>query len=154
MRELIVHVGRDFDCRPWLLLGLLLSLAHAVAADEHGLRLGKAVYKKANCVGCHKWHGGGGGGYLSGTATLNTDGNIAIAVGPGGKHTSTASAAPNGSDASIAGIASTIGGGGGGGGGAGANSEAGAEVSSATASSERRMLGSRFSAWNPFESQP
>lgn len=63
MRELIVHVGRDFDCRLWLLLALLLSLAHAVAADEHGLRLGKAVYKKANCVGCHKWHGGGGGGY-------------------------------------------------------------------------------------------
>jgi hypothetical protein len=21
------------------------------------------VYEKANCVGCHKWHGGGGGGY-------------------------------------------------------------------------------------------
>jgi mono/diheme cytochrome c family protein len=24
---------------------------------------GKKVYKKANCVGCHKWHGDGGGGY-------------------------------------------------------------------------------------------
>ena len=24
---------------------------------------GKAVYKRANCVGCHKWHGNGGGGY-------------------------------------------------------------------------------------------
>lgn len=24
---------------------------------------GKAVYKKANCIGCHKWHGDGGGGY-------------------------------------------------------------------------------------------
>ena len=24
---------------------------------------GKRVYQKANCVGCHKWHGGGGGGY-------------------------------------------------------------------------------------------
>ncbi len=27
------------------------------------LALGKKVYKKANCIGCHKWHGGGGGGY-------------------------------------------------------------------------------------------
>ena len=24
---------------------------------------GKAVFKRANCVGCHKWHGNGGGGY-------------------------------------------------------------------------------------------
>ncbi|MCE2509390.1 MAG: cytochrome c [Alphaproteobacteria bacterium] len=24
---------------------------------------GKEVYKKANCAGCHKWHGGGGGSY-------------------------------------------------------------------------------------------
>ena len=24
---------------------------------------GKRVYQRANCVGCHKWHGGGGGGY-------------------------------------------------------------------------------------------
>ena len=24
---------------------------------------GKAVFSKANCVGCHKWHGDGGGGY-------------------------------------------------------------------------------------------
>lgn len=24
---------------------------------------GKRVFVKANCIGCHKWHGGGGGGY-------------------------------------------------------------------------------------------
>jgi mono/diheme cytochrome c family protein len=24
---------------------------------------GQRLYEKANCVGCHKWHGGGGGGY-------------------------------------------------------------------------------------------
>jgi len=23
---------------------------------------GKAVFKRANCFGCHKWHGNGGGG--------------------------------------------------------------------------------------------
>jgi len=27
------------------------------------LARGKHVYKKANCIGCHKWHGGGGGSY-------------------------------------------------------------------------------------------
>jgi hypothetical protein len=51
-------------------LAALLFLAGAVlmapvpgqgaheTADE-----GKAVYKRANCMGCHKWHGNGGGGY-------------------------------------------------------------------------------------------
>lgn len=40
-----------------------------VMADEsshgssHGNDPGQALYKRANCVGCHKWHGAGGGGY-------------------------------------------------------------------------------------------
>jgi mono/diheme cytochrome c family protein len=33
----------------------------ATAADPTDA--GKAVFKKANCMGCHKWHGNGGGGY-------------------------------------------------------------------------------------------
>ena len=41
-----------------LLAGLLATGAGAQAPD-----LGRRVYEKANCVGCHKWHGGGGGGY-------------------------------------------------------------------------------------------
>jgi mono/diheme cytochrome c family protein len=35
--------------------------AQAPAADP--TNAGKAVFSKANCVGCHKWHGNGGGGY-------------------------------------------------------------------------------------------
>jgi mono/diheme cytochrome c family protein len=31
------------------------------SADPTGA--GKAVFKRANCFGCHKWHGNGGGGY-------------------------------------------------------------------------------------------
>ena len=30
---------------------------HGVAAE------GKRIFQRANCVGCHKWHGAGGGGY-------------------------------------------------------------------------------------------
>jgi mono/diheme cytochrome c family protein len=43
-----------------LLVGLSMTSgpAHAQAPE-----LGRRVYEKANCVGCHKWHGGGGGGY-------------------------------------------------------------------------------------------
>jgi len=37
------------------------ALAEGGASSD--LDRGKQVYKKANCVGCHKWHGGGGGGY-------------------------------------------------------------------------------------------
>jgi mono/diheme cytochrome c family protein len=40
---------------------LLLCAGGARSATD--LELGKRVYEKANCVGCHKWHGGGGGGY-------------------------------------------------------------------------------------------
>jgi mono/diheme cytochrome c family protein len=39
-----------------------VSMAPAPAAAQD-LELGKEVYEKANCVGCHKWHGDGGGGY-------------------------------------------------------------------------------------------
>lgn len=42
---------------------LLLICSSLSAAPSLSKRDGKAVYKKANCVGCHKWHGGGGGGY-------------------------------------------------------------------------------------------
>ncbi len=37
---------------------------HAQGASPQGQSAeGKRVYQKANCIGCHKWHGGGGGGY-------------------------------------------------------------------------------------------
>ncbi len=51
--------------RGWRLPGLLLLAltASGAAADAADLALGQRVYKKANCVGCHKWHGDGGGGY-------------------------------------------------------------------------------------------
>ena len=48
-----------------LLLGLagLWGSSITPAAAQDDLALGKQVYEKANCVGCHKWHGDGGGGY-------------------------------------------------------------------------------------------
>jgi mono/diheme cytochrome c family protein len=50
-----------------MLVGLASLWASAIMpanpATAQDLELGKQVYEKANCVGCHKWHGGGGGGY-------------------------------------------------------------------------------------------
>jgi mono/diheme cytochrome c family protein len=45
-----------------LAVGATITGARSVAAAPDAT-LGKQVYEKANCVGCHKWHGGGGGGY-------------------------------------------------------------------------------------------
>lgn len=45
-----------------LALATASSLAWAEGAPD-ATAAGKAIYKRANCVGCHKWHGNGGGGY-------------------------------------------------------------------------------------------
>jgi len=39
------------------------GIALAAAGAEARSADGKRVYIDANCVGCHKWHGQGGGGY-------------------------------------------------------------------------------------------
>jgi mono/diheme cytochrome c family protein len=53
--------------KPALALVLLLisiSFAFAQSATSPDpTDTGKAVFKRANCFGCHKWHGNGGGGY-------------------------------------------------------------------------------------------
>lgn len=63
------HVGASNGGRPWgpAVIGLAGAVALAVAAitdvAAQDLAAGQRVYEKANCVGCHRWHGGGGGGY-------------------------------------------------------------------------------------------
>ena len=43
---------------------LLSTIAVAQDAAVHAsAEQGKHVFRKANCFGCHKWHGDGGGGY-------------------------------------------------------------------------------------------
>jgi mono/diheme cytochrome c family protein len=47
-------------------VALTLSMtgaARSQAAAADPTDAGKAVFKRANCMGCHKWHGNGGGGY-------------------------------------------------------------------------------------------
>ena len=47
-----------------LVLGVLPYVGlHAQGAPQGPTAEGKRIYQRANCVGCHKWHGGGGGGY-------------------------------------------------------------------------------------------
>jgi mono/diheme cytochrome c family protein len=49
-----------------LVLAVIATLATAApvaAQSADPTDAGKAVFKRANCFGCHKWHGNGGGGY-------------------------------------------------------------------------------------------
>jgi Cytochrome C oxidase, cbb3-type, subunit III len=45
-----------------LLAALCPLAAHSQSAADP-TDAGKAIFKRANCMGCHKWHGNGGGGY-------------------------------------------------------------------------------------------
>jgi len=40
-----------------------IRILAAQPAAQDRTDVGKQVFKSANCVGCHKWHGNGGGGY-------------------------------------------------------------------------------------------
>jgi mono/diheme cytochrome c family protein len=42
---------------------VFVLLAGTSNTAGNGVETGQAIYKRANCVGCHKWHGDGGGGY-------------------------------------------------------------------------------------------
>jgi mono/diheme cytochrome c family protein len=56
MRAIAVSIG--FALAACFIGGTALAQATPDPTDA-----GKAVYKRANCMGCHKWHGNGGGGY-------------------------------------------------------------------------------------------
>jgi mono/diheme cytochrome c family protein len=44
-------------------LAFAATTANVAAQSADPTDAGKAVFKRANCFGCHKWHGNGGGGY-------------------------------------------------------------------------------------------
>lgn len=47
------------------IVGSFIALAPAAqaAGPADPTDAGKAIFRRANCFGCHKWHGNGGGGY-------------------------------------------------------------------------------------------
>jgi mono/diheme cytochrome c family protein len=44
-------------------IATVATTAPVTAQSADPTDAGKAVFKRANCFGCHKWHGNGGGGY-------------------------------------------------------------------------------------------
>ncbi len=55
-------------------LARLIVKKEKKSADTDAFLAGRKVYRKANCVGCHKWHGSGGGGYGGAALSLRTTG--------------------------------------------------------------------------------
>jgi mono/diheme cytochrome c family protein len=44
-------------------IAMVATTARVPAQSTDPTDAGKAVFRRANCFGCHKWHGNGGGGY-------------------------------------------------------------------------------------------
>ncbi|MGI9500164.1 MAG: c-type cytochrome [Geminicoccaceae bacterium] len=66
----------DWIVRP-AFFGVVAACALTVSASadaEPDLAMGRDVYRDANCIGCHKWHGGGGGGYGGAALSLRETG--------------------------------------------------------------------------------
>ena len=52
---------------------MLINTAYTENANNlSNFKYGLQVYKKANCMGCHSWHGKGGGGYGGGSSLRET----------------------------------------------------------------------------------
>ncbi len=72
-----------------IILSTLLSYSALFATMNDNYKYGLNVYKKGNCMGCHSWHGKGGGGYGAGVSlrtnelTLNEIKNIVKCGRPG-----------------------------------------------------------------------
>ena len=57
-----------------LLLICVLKIQFAFATNINSeYTYGLNVYKKGNCMGCHSWHGKGGGGYGAGVSLRNME---------------------------------------------------------------------------------
>ena len=51
----------------------VMSIFIPFALQGENFKYGVSVYKKANCMGCHSWHGKGGGGYGAGVSLRITN---------------------------------------------------------------------------------
>ncbi len=55
-------------------IAFVATTGGAAAQSADPTDAGKAVFKRANCMGCHKWHGNGGGGYGGDALSLRKTG--------------------------------------------------------------------------------
>ena len=54
-------------------ISIFISCTHIQGDNLEEYKYGLNVYKKGNCMGCHSWHGKGGGGYGAGVSLRNSN---------------------------------------------------------------------------------
>ena len=57
----------------FLFISTFMFSNHILGINLEEYNYGLNVYKKGNCMGCHSWHGKGGGGYGAGVSLRNMD---------------------------------------------------------------------------------
>ena len=55
----------------FLFSSIFMFSTHILGINLEEYNYGLNVYKKGNCMGCHSWHGKGGGGYGAGVSLRN-----------------------------------------------------------------------------------
>ena len=67
-----MSIGKKLSLTLFLIYFLNLQLSFTANIDSQFV-YGLNVYKKGNCMGCHSWHGKGGGGYGAGVSLRNME---------------------------------------------------------------------------------
>ncbi len=57
----------------FLFSSIVMFNTHILGINLEKYNYALNVYKKGNCMGCHSWHGKGGGGYGAGVSLRNMD---------------------------------------------------------------------------------
>ncbi len=60
--------NKNILCFLFIFISTFLYCKHNLAMNLEKHTYGLNVYKKGNCMGCHSWHGKGGGGYGAGVS--------------------------------------------------------------------------------------
>ena len=61
-----MYKSKSITSSLFLFISIFIFCSHILGVNLEEHKYGLNVYKKGNCMGCHSWHGKGGGGYGAG----------------------------------------------------------------------------------------
>ena len=62
------NIKKIYYLKSLFILFYFIALPTVFSQSSNDFKYGLSVYKKGNCMGCHSWHGKGGGGYGAGVS--------------------------------------------------------------------------------------
>ncbi len=66
-----MYESKNITSTIFLFISIFILCNHSLGFNLEEYKYGLNVYKKGNCMGCHSWHGKGGGGYGAGVSLRN-----------------------------------------------------------------------------------